>query len=361
VRWHWNTIPFLAILSSGMAVSAVCAQENPKEVPRLTQIAEGVYLDAAEPDSNAVSNSGVVVLEYSVLVYDTHFTPEAGQALAGRIRAVTANPVRYVVLGHYHPDHTHGSQAFPTTAQVISSTAGRRDMLQKDVPVMNRTVATTQAQIQKMNKDLLALKDPVQQDAMRKQIRARQEFLERMSRLKISQPVLTVDDSLTISEGRRRVELRVIGAGHTDGDLVAYLPDDKVVFCGDLFFNKALPNTQDGSLLEWIRTLPELLKLDADKFVPGHGPVGSREDVKEFAAYLDELRQLVEAGVKRGDGVEQIIRDSKVPARFASYQFQNFFPANVQRMYVELKALQLATPPPEPEPARRPAGEKPKP
>jgi cyclase len=353
----------LSILFSwpGSSSAAPQEKEKPKDPPALTRLAEGVYADTAEPDSNAVSNSGIVVLEHSVLVYDTHYTPEAGLVLAGRIRAVTQNPVRYVVLGHYHPDHTHGSQAFDSAALVISSTAGRRDMLQKDIPVMNRAVATTRQQIEKMTKELLALKETSQQEALRRQIKDRQAFLERMSKLKIAQPVVTVDDSLTITEGGRKIELRVIGAGHTDGDLVLYLPDEKVVFCGDLFFNKALPNTQDGSILDWIKTLDELLKLDAEKFLPGHGPVGTKEDVKEFASYLEELRKVVEAGVNRGDGVEQITRDARVPARYSSWQFQNFFPANIQRMYVELKALQLAAPPPQPEPAKKPAQEKPKP
>ncbi len=303
----------------------------------------------------------MLVLEHSVLVFDTHFTPEAGQALAGRIRAVTQNPVRFVVLSHFHPDHTHGTQAFASAPIVLSSSATRRDMLQKDIPVMNRAVTAAEAQVAKMNKEVAAIKDPAQQEALRRQIRLRDDFLQRISRLKIAQPVLTVDDSLALVEGKRRIELRCLGAGHTEGDLVLYLPDEKIVFCGDLFFNRALPNTQDGSLLEWMKTVPELLKLDAETFVPGHGPVGTREDVKVFLSYLEELRKLVEAGVNRGDGVEQLIQDSQVPARFASWQFQNFFPANLQKMYTELKALQLSATPADPATGRKPEPEKPKP
>ncbi len=354
----WKTT--IAIAIALWCCPPAAAQDKPAD-NGLTRIAEGVYVDTADPNGNAVSNSGVVVLEHSVVVYDTHFTPEAGQALASRIRAVTPNPVRYVVLGHFHPDHTHGTQAFASAPHVLSSSATRREMLQKDIPAMNRAVATTEAQVAKLNKEIAALRDPAQQEALRRQVRAREDFLQRMSRLKIVQPSLTVDDALAIVEGKRRLELRYLGMGHTEGDLVLYLPEEKVVFCGDLFFNKALPNTQDGNLLEWMKTLPELLKLDAETFVPGHGPVGTREDVKSFLSFLEELKQMVEAGVNRGDSVEQLIGDSHVPARSASWQFQNFFPANLQKMYTELKALQLAAPPADSEGGRKPERERPKP
>ncbi len=347
-------------IATGAALAQEKVQDKPKESagPALTQIAEGVYVDLADPDSNAVSNSGVVVSGPSVVVFDTHFTPEAGQALANRIHSVTPKPVRYVVLSHFHPDHTHGAQAFPS-AELVSSTIARRDMLQRDLPVMNRTVASTQTQLDNMHKELAGLKDPAQQESLRKQIRARQDFLDRMARLKILPPVITVDDALTIVEDKKRIELRYFGVGHTDGDLVLYMPEEKIAFLGDLFFNRALPNAQDADLLEWIKTLGEVLKLNAEKFVPGHGPVGTREDVDDFLSYLQELKQMVEAGISRGDGIEQLIRDCKVPSRFATYQFQNFFPANVQKMYTELKAQQAAEPPDENAP--KPPPQKPKP
>ena len=94
-----------------------------------------------------------------------------------------------------------------------------------------------------------------------------------MTGLKIIPPLLGVEDSLDVNDALRPARLLYLGKGHTDGDLVLYLPKEKIAFVGDLFFNSALPNTQDAFLLEWIRTLGELLKLDAETFVPGHGPV----------------------------------------------------------------------------------------
>lgn len=173
---------------------------------------------------------------------------------------------------------------------------------------------------------------------------------------------MTIDERLSIVDGKREVELRYVGIGHTDGDIILYLPAEKIAFVGDLFFNAALPNSQDANLLEWMKTLDEILKLDAEKFVPGHGPVGTKKDVREFLSYLEELKSLVEPAVTRGDSMEQLMRDAQVPARFASYNFQNFFPANVQEMYVELRALQQTSSPASPPvDAKQNEPEKPKP
>jgi glyoxylase-like metal-dependent hydrolase (beta-lactamase superfamily II) len=167
--------------------------------------------------------------------------------------------------------------------------------------------------------------------------------MRRMAALKILAPVMTLDDSLSIIDGGREVQLLCLGVGHTDGDVVLYLPQDKIVFLGDIFFNDAIPNVEDANMLEWMKTLEEALKLDAKTFVPGHGQVGARPDVEKFLNYVEDLKALVEPAVARGDTLEQVIRDLHVPPKYASYSFQDFFPANLQKMYAELKALQSAS------------------
>ncbi len=351
------------MLFSCSALPAGPAQAQPVRESDLTKIAEGVYAQIVLPDGNAVSNYGVVVLDRSVLVFDTHFTSEGAATLLSKIHAVTPKPVRYVVNSHYHPDHTHGNQVFAGQAQIIGSTNTRRDMLQKDLPALNRTLATVQAQLEKIRKETSSPEtDEAARARMRGQISARRELLEGMSRLKIVPPLLTLDDRLILVEGKREVELRFLGIGHTDGDVVLYLPAEKILFLGDLFFNEALPNTQDASVLEWTKTLEEILKIDADKYVPGHGPMGARKDLQSFLEYFVELKAMVEPAVTRGDSIEQILRDVQIPAKFSSWRFQNFFPANVQQMYVELRARQLAASPGSPrEDEKKTQSEKPNP
>jgi len=330
-----------------IALACFCARSSAKEDSTLTRLAENVYAHVVSPDGNAVANAGVLVLEHSVLVFDTHFTPEAGQALLAAIRSITPKPVRYVVNSHAHADHTHGNQAF-ADAQLIGSIAARRDAMELDLPSMNRTLVIAQRQLAAMRRDLGTEQDPAQTGKLREQIKVREDYLQTMSRLKIMPPVVTTGDGIKIIDGRKEVRLLFLGKGHTDGDLVLFLPAEKIAFVGDLFFNDAIPNVQDASILEWIRTLEGILKLEADQFVPGHGPIGARKDVEKFQAYFRDLQALVQSAVDRGDTMEQATRDLTTPTKYSSHKFQNFFPSNVQKMYAELKALQLSKMPAKP-------------
>jgi glyoxylase-like metal-dependent hydrolase (beta-lactamase superfamily II) len=320
----------------------VRALATPDANAELTRLAEGIYVQVVNADGDAVSNSGVVVLESGVLVYDTHFTPEAGAALSERIKAVTPLPVRYIVNSHYHPDHTHGNQSFPGARMIVGSDRTRREMLERDIPKLNQAQTIAQSQVEQLSKELGQGLDPKRQEAVRMQLNQRQAYMRRMSLLKILPPAMTFEDGLSIADNGREAQLLFLGAGHTDGDVVLFMPQDRVAFLGDLFFHDGIPNVEDANLGEWVKTLRETLKLDARTFVPGHGSVGTRADVEGFIAYFEDLKALVEPAVTRGDSLEQVVQDTRTPAKYAAYAFQSFFPANLQKMYAEIKAAQLA-------------------
>jgi cyclase len=315
-----------------LAVASFSAENSPE----LKKIGDGVYVRIVSPDDNAVGNAGVIVLDRSVLIYDTHFTPEAGREMLAQIKAITPKPIRYIVNSHFHPDHTHGNQAFPD-AHFIGSTLTRRDVLNVDLASMNRTVGIAQKQLENLRREAAQNTIAVQRPDMRDQIKKREDYLQSVSRLKILPPFETLDESLTIQEGKQEVRLLWLGPGHTEGDVVLFLPHEKTAFLGDLFFNDAIPNVQDARMLEWIKTLREALKLDADKFIPGHGPIGIRKDVEAFLSYLEELKSMVEAAIDRGAGMEQATREIQVPEKYSSCRFQNFFPSNIQKMFTEIK------------------------
>jgi cyclase len=254
--------------------------------------------------------------------------------------------VRYVVNSHWHADHTHGNQAF-TDAQLIGSANTRRDVMQIDLPSLNRSLSITRTQLQQLRQGSKKQSDDALEKRSREQIKAREDYLQNISQLKILAPFVVLDDNLTIQEGKQEARLLYLGAGHTDGDIILFLPAEKIAFVGDLFFNKALPNVQDASILQWMKTLEKLLQLNAERFIPGHGPAGIKREVESFLRYFEELKSLVEPAVDRGDSLEQVTRELQVPEKYASYQFQNFFPSNVQKMYSEIKALQLARTPAE--------------
>jgi cyclase len=332
-------------------ISAVRFSPAAEERPELKKLAEGVYARIVSPDGDAVANAGVVVLNQSVLIFDTHFTPEAGRELLGQVRSISSKPIRYVVNSHFHPDHTHGNQALPG-AQIIGSTLTRRDVLGNDLASLNQTISVAKSQLEKLRRESAQNGAADQTKGQLDQIKKLENYLDAVSRLKIMPPVITLDDSLIIQEGKQEVQLLCLGAGHTEGDTVLFLPREKIAFLGDLFFNEAIPNVQDASMLGWIKTLREALKLNADIFIPGHGSLGSRKDVEAFLGYLEDVKSLVEEAIDRGDSKDTATQGIQVPAKYSSYQFQNFFPLNIQKMFSEIKSVKTTSIPTEASPKK---------
>lgn len=323
------------------------------DLPEFRKLSDGVYAHLVGPDGPFVSNAGVVVLSQGVLVFDTHFTPEGGEGLLKRIREVTPRPVQFVALSHFHPDHTHGAQVFDAASMVFASANTRRDMVERDLPALNRVISLDQAQVARMSKESDRSNDAARRGLLRKQIEERQALVERLSRIHVRVPAAAVEEVLTIVDESRTLQFRVLGPGHTDGDMILYLPQDKIVFTGDLFFNAALPSTDDAQMVSWTHALEELLRLPATIYVPGHGPVAGRAEVENFLQYLKDLRALVESAIGRGEPLEQVLYETRIPARYSSYGFQNFFPANLTRMYAELRKQQLTGPQAKPEQERK--------
>lgn len=337
-------IALLILWAGGLAVAQkpLANPAQPALPADMSKLADGVYVQVVSPDGDAVSNSGIIVLESGVLLFDSHFTPEAGEALQEKIKAVTPRPVRYIVNSHFHSDHTHGNQSFPTVRQIIGSTDTRRDMLQRDLASLNQAQMIAQKQVEQLSKEMHAETDKRRLDELRAQMNQRTAFMQRMSLLRILAPGITADDTLSLIDTGREIDLLCPGQGHTQADLVLFLPQDKIAFLGDLFFHDAIPNVEDARMLEWMNTLREVLKMDAKTFVPGHGQVGARSDVEEFLKYFEDLKDLVEPAVTRGDTLEQVVGEQRLPAKYSNYSFQNFFPSNLQKMYAEIKAAKAA-------------------
>jgi cyclase len=321
-----------------------CVSGYAKDNIEPSKLAEGVYARIVNPDGNAVGNSGIVVLDHCVLIFDTHFTPEAGQALLDAVRSITSKPIRYVVNSHSHDDHTHGNQIFPD-AQIIGSTDARREVMENDLPLLNRMMGTTRTQLEKLHKEKDNKESGVGSKQQLRDIKSLEDNLQTMTRQKILPPFVTLDDSLIIQDGKHEIRICFLGAGHTSGDVVLILPSLKIAFAGDLFFEAAIPNVKDAHILQWMKTLEAVLKIDADTFVPGHGKPGSKKEVAAFLDYFDDLKTIIQPAVDRGDSLEQVLHDIQVPAKYSSYRFQSLFPANVQKMYAELKELQVSAPP----------------
>jgi glyoxylase-like metal-dependent hydrolase (beta-lactamase superfamily II) len=235
----------------------------------LKQIGPGIYAAVDGPEHKSGSNAGFVIGDDGVLVVDSFFDPDAARALVAEIRRLTPRPIRYVVNTHYHIDHTGGDQVLRDAGAVI---------------IAHRNV---RGWVRTNNFNLFG-------GRITPELKARIEALPL--------PDLVTDKDLVVWLGARRVVVRTM-LGHTGGDLTVFVPDAKVLFCGDLLWRKVPPNLIDGSVREWTATDADFAHMpDAARihYVPGHGDVAELRDVEDFRGYLLDLQRLVVAGRKAG-------------------------------------------------------------
>jgi glyoxylase-like metal-dependent hydrolase (beta-lactamase superfamily II) len=253
----------------------------------LAPLADGVWAAIARADGWGVGNAGIVDLGDATLVFDTGITPQAGRELAAAARRLTGRDARYVALSHYHNDHVRGAQAFPAASllateatRALLDTEGRAEL------ASDREHADAQLAFARS-----LLDDPV--PARRAFARAFVPYWEGLratvAHVELRLPDVAFERRLLLHGARRRAELRSLGPAHTGDDAVLVLPDDGVVFCGDLTFVAFHPYLPDGDPERWRDALDVLLALGAERYVPGHGPVGGPDSIGTLAAHLDGL------------------------------------------------------------------------
>jgi cyclase len=288
----------------------------------LKRVAEGIYAAIAKPTAMLNCNAAVVVNRDHVLVVDTHSKPSAARALIRQIRAeVTELPVRYVVDSHLHGDHAMGNEAYPeafgANVEVISSVKTREWLETLGLPRLRESLESLPKQIADFRAKLEASKDESERAALGAHVEGLEAYLKEMTPPRVTLPTMTFDRRLVLHRGGREVHLLFLGRAHTAGDVVAYIPSERVIATGDLMHG-LLPYMGDGFPDEWPATLRALEALEFDRVIPGHGSVQEGKSVlAEFRGYVEEVTEKVTRGVERGQPLDEL-RKAIAPASLAS-------------------------------------------
>jgi len=299
------------------AASAVRADSvNTREL-QVRELASGVYtIRHPDPtDDFPDGNTTVVVGEREVLVVDTCYLPSSADADIARIRQWTDKPVRWVVNTHWHNDHVGGNHRYRLAwpgADVVGHEETRR-MVAARVPSYVRRFLTPDSTFGRQRETLRRTVDsgidgkgkPVDAAARK----AAAESLARLERARsefgsivIEPPTVTFETGLRIDLGGRIVELKHLGRGNTGGDVVAWLPKERILVAGDLV-DHPVPYAFGGYPGEWIATLDRLAALDPLLVVPGHGEVlRGKGHIERVAALLRDVRRQVNDVVDRHGG-----------------------------------------------------------
>jgi glyoxylase-like metal-dependent hydrolase (beta-lactamase superfamily II) len=297
-----SLLPLAAAVPAGDSIPA------PPYVAR--RLAAGVYavLGDTGRGSEGRSNAGFIVTSGGVVVVDALASPRQGEALLRTIRSVTRQPIRWLVLTHHHPDHTFGA--------VVFRRAGAKVMAHPDA----RTLAS------EGGPDALLANwvRVVGLDAMRGF-----EFADSADR--------PVSGSDTLRLGGRTIVVTHPGSGHTAGDLVVWLPRERVLFAGDLLVEDGVTMVVDGSGPALRRCLDLIDSLHPRIVVPGHGGIPRTPDtlVARTRAYITGLEADMRAAVERGVPMQRALAtlppaDTNRPISLNSRRRRN-----AARVYVE--------------------------
>ena len=258
---RWLATAFAALLLATHAAAA-----EPLAAQRVSDTVWFVQGEAAlgsATNRNFISNAGFVVTTEGVVVIDALGSPALAEALIATVRQVTAQPIRYVIVTHYHADHIYGLQAFKALGATVI--AHRNSLAYLNSDTAQQRLAVSRAELG--------------------------PWVDANTRLVGADQWL--DGETTLRLGAETIRIRPVGPAHTPEDLVVQAEQAGVMFTGDLVFRGRIPFVGQADSRQWITSLGRLIDWQPRTVVPGHGPA-SPDPVADLTLtrdYLVHLRQ----------------------------------------------------------------------
>ena len=258
----WMGMALALLLAAGARADEAPAMKAQQVSPSAWYV-EGVSALGSPANQNFISNAAFVVTPAGVVVIDALGSPALAERLAAEIRKITPKPITHVIVTHYHADHIYGLQTFKAMGARIIAHSAAKEYLNSDAARL-RLEASRQELAPWVNEDTHL----VEADEW-------------------------IGGSKTLTIGGMEFRLTSVGPSHTPEDLVIYLPQEKVLFAGDLVFRSRIPYVGKADSRHWIAALKTLLSIDARVIVPGHGPLSheAHQDMQLTHDYLVYLRE----------------------------------------------------------------------
>lgn len=300
---------FRLFLALFLATSSLVHAAMP--APKVVKLNERVYAllgpigVPSKENSGYQVNSTLIVGDRGAILVDTGATDAVGAMIAKAIAGITPKPVTHVINTHHHGDHYLGNTAFKD-AEFISAKKAKE------------LVDSTGAEWIAMFENMIGQKLP-----NTRAISAKTTFAENSRTERVINGV--------------KMLFWVPQGSHTPGDLLVYLPDDKILIGGDVLVNHVVPQMRDAHVKTWIATLAQAKQFDYKTVVPGHGPLMTKADVGRMHAQMAKFYKGIEAGYKKG------LTDSEVRKTLDLGGWQKLhgtdnIGSNVNRAYLEVEA-----------------------
>ena len=291
-------------------------------------LADGVYAAIHKEGGSAICNAGLVDLGGRLLVFDTFLTPQAAEELYQFALDQFNQAPQLVINSHYHNDHIWGNQVFIKEAQIISSTKTYQQCNTLGLEEYEWYTANAPKKLDEIQTQYQQSVDKESQDSLIGMLGYYAGLVEALPNLRVCKPNLTFDNQLNFFGDKRSAQLITYEGAHTGSDTVLYLPQDGIIFTGDLLFVDAHPYLSEGDPSLLMDALNRLLLLNASIFIPGHGPIGTVEDIQSMIGYVDECISIGEELALAGYEDEAISK-IEMPKNYSGWNMPHMFYGNL--------------------------------
>jgi len=253
----------------------------------IKKVSEHVYYVEGIPgiatdNEGFISNAGFIITADGVVVFDSLGTPSLANKLVQKIKTITRQPIKKVVVSHFHADHIYGLQVFEELGAEIIAPYGAQKYIRSDVA--------------------------------KERLEERQFSLEPWvnENTRLVLPDTTIEKSTEFTLGGLTFTINFMGKAHSDGDLTMLVEPDKVLFSGDIIFQGRIPFVGSADSKKWLDTLTRLETEGLTALVPGHGPASNKPEntISLTRSYLAHLRQVMGAGIEDFTPFDEVYADA---------------------------------------------------
>jgi glyoxylase-like metal-dependent hydrolase (beta-lactamase superfamily II) len=298
---------WVAVVIVAATFSLTAQDKTPLVVSGKTQKVTAQVYVIPDQRVNLVPNIGIIVGRDSVLVIDTGMGPKNAETVLSEVKKLSNKRIAYLTVTHFHPEHGMGAQSFPAGTTIIYPTAQKAELTEKGKSIITMFNGFSPA--------IADLLKPV----------------------RITMPSITFESEAEVNLGDFPVRLLHWGPAHTRGDEFVFLPEQGVLFGGDVVVNRFFPimPDSDASGTNWIGMLQRMEELNPKIVVPGHGEVGDASLIARMREYLVFVRDRVQEMKSQGNSMEDVEKklEPDVRAKYKDWDNPNWIKNAIDNFY----------------------------
>ncbi|RPI23771.1 MAG: MBL fold metallo-hydrolase [Acidobacteria bacterium] len=311
----YDSSPSFRILSATFSgtrhyYNEVMAEAEAKRPPAFdfAEVAPGVFCATGTGSMNVGANAVAIINEQEVLLVDSTTSPSAAILLQKELKKLTDKPIRYVINTHFHFDHAFGNHLFQLEGATIIGHEYTREQLPKHAAggrTYERFIKGLPQEIEQLRRQSEQETDQAKKAGLQERMRIQERLNSDLKSAYVASPNVSFRDRMKLTLGTREIELIHFGPAHTGGDVVVYLPREKIVCTGD-FYNGYVGYLGDAFVDQWDDALEKFETLDFETVIPGHGkPFRGKERIPYVQACLRDLWKQATALKGRGISAEE--------------------------------------------------------